>query len=209
MSPARRTTSRDERLDQTQEPTGAESGGEPEDELLEPEPVEEDLANPPDPEAAKVEVGEGEAEEEYYDGPTWDELDAVAAERDEYLAMARAKQAEFENYRKLVMRRQAEHMEQAAADLVVKLLPVLDALDQGVAHGDDSLVTVRSQLLGVLEKEGLTRVEGGGAPFDPNEHEAVAHEPGEGGAPVVAETLRAGYRWNSRLVRAAMVTVRD
>ncbi|MGH9183241.1 MAG: nucleotide exchange factor GrpE [Acidimicrobiales bacterium] len=136
------------------------------------------------------------------------ELEAVATERDEYLALAQAKQAELENYRKLVVRRQTDHLEQAGADLVVKLLPVLDALDSAVAHGEDSVVAVRSQLVGLLEKEGLARVECEGAPFDPNQHEAVAHEPADGGEPVVIETLRAGYRWHGRLLRAAMVRVR-
>lgn len=136
------------------------------------------------------------------------ELTAVRAERDEYLELARAKQAELENFRKQVMKRQADHLQQAAADLVTKLLPVLDALDNGVSHGDESLVPVRAQLLGVLEKEGLRRVDPVGSSFDPNEHEAVAHEPGDGGETTVAETLRAGYWWNGRLLRAAMVRVR-
>jgi molecular chaperone GrpE (heat shock protein) len=48
-----------------------------------------------------------------------------------------------------------------------------------------------------------------GEPFDPNEQEAVASEPGEGGDPAVAETFRAGYRWNGRLLRPAMVKVRS
>lgn len=136
------------------------------------------------------------------------ELAAVRAERDEYLELARAKQAELENFRKQVMKRQADHLQQAAADIVTKLLPVLDALDNGVSHGDESLVPVRAQLLGVLEKDGLRRVDPAGFPFDPNEHEAVAHEPGDGGEATVAETLRAGYWWNGRLLRAAMVRVR-
>ncbi len=57
-------------------------------------------------------------------------------------------------------------------------------------------------------KQGLARIEPTGEPFDPNEHDAVAHEPGDGDEPNVAETLRAGYRWNGRLLRAAMVRVR-
>jgi molecular chaperone GrpE len=68
---------------------------------------------------------------------------------------------------------------------------------------------MRAQLLGVLEKEGLTRLDPTGEPFDPNEHEAVAHEPGDGGEPVVAESLRAGYRWQGHLLRPVMVRVRD
>ncbi len=136
------------------------------------------------------------------------ELEAVVVQRDEYLELARTKQADFENFRKQVAKRQLDHAEQAAAALVTELLPVLDALDNGVGHGDESLVPLRAQLLGVLEKEGLVRVDPAEEPFDPNEHDAVAHEPGDAGEPVVAETLRAGYRWNGRLLRAAMVRVR-
>ncbi len=59
----------------------------------------------------------------------------------------------------------------------------------------------------MLEKQGLTKVAPEGAPFDPNHHEAVAHEPGEGD-PVVAEVLRPGYVWKGRVLRPAMVRVR-
>ena len=47
-----------------------------------------------------------------------------------------------------------------------------------------------------------------GEPFDPNEHEAVVHEPGDGGPEVVDEVLRVGYRWHSRVLRPAMVKVK-
>ncbi|CAN5620329.1 nucleotide exchange factor GrpE [soil metagenome] len=136
------------------------------------------------------------------------DLERVTGERDSYLALAQGKQAELENYKKRVMKQQADHLAQATASLVEKLLPVLDAFDAGVRHGDESLAPLRAQLLGVLEKEGLDRLEAEGAPFDPTEHEAVATEPGDGAEPVVAEAFRAGYRWNGRLVRPAMVRVR-
>jgi molecular chaperone GrpE len=136
------------------------------------------------------------------------DLERVVTERDEYLALAQAKQAEFENYKKRIMKQQADHLAHAAAALVEKLLPVLDALDAGVAHGDESVAATRAQLLGVLEKEGLSRIDPVGEPFDPNDQEAVASEDGEGGEPTVAETFRAGYRWNGRLLRPAMVRVR-
>jgi molecular chaperone GrpE len=136
------------------------------------------------------------------------DLERVVGERDSYLALAQSKQAEFENYKKRVMKQQADHLAQAAAGLVEKLLPVLDALDAGVAHGDESVEPMRAQLLGVLEKEGLSRIDPVGEAFDPNEQEAVASEDGEGGEPTVAETFRAGYRWNGRLLRPAMVRVR-
>jgi molecular chaperone GrpE len=176
-----------------------------------PEPGQEVPEVVPDPEAPEA-AAPGGAAPDGAPAPSVEdlltELEAVIVQRDEYLELARAKQAELENFRKQMIKRQTEHAEQAGADLVDQLLPVLDALDNGIGHGDESLVPVRSQLVGVLEKQGLVRVDPTGEPFDPNQHDAVAHEPGEGGEPNVAETLRAGYRWNGRLLRAAMVRVR-
>ncbi len=166
------------------------------------------------PEAPEVQTAPAESVTSNGDAPSptiedlVEELEAVIVQRDQYLELARLKQAEFENFRKQAAKRQIDHAEQAAASLVTELLPVLDALDNGVGHGDESLVPVRSQLLSVLEKEGLERVHPDEEAFDPTAHDAVAHEPGEGGEPVVAETLRAGYRWRGRLVRPAMVRVR-
>jgi molecular chaperone GrpE len=138
-----------------------------------------------------------------------EDLERVARERDEYLALAQSKQAEFENFRKRMMKQQADDVARSSAKLVEGLLPVLDAFDYGIAHGDDSLVPMRAQLVAALEREGLVRLDPESAPFDPTEHEAVAHEPGDGGEPVVAETLRAGYRWQGHLLRPAMVKVKD
>ena len=137
------------------------------------------------------------------------QLEQVTSQRDEFLALAQSKQAEFENYRKRMMKQQAEEVDRASAKLVDALLPVLDAFDYGVAHGDESLAPMRVQLLGALEREGLVRLDPEGEPFDPKEHDAVAHEPGDGGEHVVAETLRAGYRWRGHLLRPVMVRVRD
>ncbi len=137
-------------------------------------------------------------------------LEAVSAERDDYLALARAKQAELENFRKQMVKRQADHAAQSEAALVEKLLSVLDTFEYGVAHGDETLAPVQAQLIGILEREGLERIAPDPAsPFDPALHDAVAHEADDSdGGPVVAESLRTGYRWNGRLLRPAMVRVR-
>jgi len=115
---------------------------------------------------------------------------ALASQRDEYLAALQRLQADFENYRKRVIRQQSEQSDRAAADLVVKLLPVLDTLDLAVDHvgkaatGDGELSTEaralqqsRSLLLDALAKEGLERVDEVGTLFDPLVHDAVAHAP--------------------------------
>ena len=116
-------------------------------------------------------------------------------------------QADFENYKKRILKQQTEHLERAAEGLVQKLLPVLDTFDLALAHGGEGLDQVQGQLMAALEKEGLERIDPVGKPFDPNEHDAVAHEEGEG-EPVVSEVMRTGYRYKGKLLRPAMVKVK-
>jgi molecular chaperone GrpE len=142
------------------------------------------------------------------------DLDRLMGERDEMRALAQQIQADFENYRKQSMRRETAIVERASESLVEKLLPVLDSFDAAIGQlGAESDAGVRkgvelvfAQLVGVLESAGLERIDADGAPFDPNEHEAVLHEEGDGD-PVVAETMRTGYRLKGRVLRPAMVKV--
>jgi len=150
-----------------------------------------------------------------------DPLQVALAERDEYLDSLRRLQAEFENYKKRVSKQQSDQLARAAAALVEKLLPVLDALDLATDHVGDAgsaeaqaLVAASGLLHGVLEKEGLERIDPAGEEFDPTAHEAVAHQPApegaeatESGEPRVAQVMRAGYRWHGTVVRPAMVMV--
>ena len=142
------------------------------------------------------------------------DLDRLLGERDEMRALAQQIQADFENYRKQAMKRETAIVERASESLVEKLLPVLDSFDAAVSQlGEDTDPGVRkgvelvfSQLVGVLEAAGLERIDSDGAAFDPNEHEAVLHEEGDG-EPVVAATMRTGYRLKGRVLRPAMVKV--
>jgi molecular chaperone GrpE len=133
----------------------------------------------------------------------------VVAKRDEYLDTARRLQAEFENYKRRVEAQRAEQTARAAEQLVVELLPVLDACEAAIAHGAADVEPVRATLVGTLTKLGLAVIDEKDVPFDPNVHEAVISEPGgETEGPVVAEVMRTGFAWNGRVVRPAMVKVR-
>ncbi len=134
-------------------------------------------------------------------------VEELVVQRDGYLNDLQRVTAEFANYRRKAAERQQETKAMAAADIVEKVLPVLDACDAAVAQGAEDVVPIRDALFAALEKEGLAKLDDPGAPFDPTCHEAVVHEPGEGEA-VIAEVLRAGYEWNSRVLRPAMVKVR-
>ncbi len=136
-------------------------------------------------------------------------LETVTADRDAYLDGLRRLQAEFENYRKAVAKRELDARERANESLVSELLPVLDACDGAVANGAADVGPVRHSLLEILAKQGLERIEEAGAPFDPEQHEAVIHEPSDDDSgPHVSQLLRVGYRWKGRTVRPAMVQVK-
>jgi molecular chaperone GrpE len=139
-----------------------------------------------------------------------DPVAVAVRERDEYKDALIRLQADFENYKKRMIKQQTDHLERAAETLVDKLLPVLDTADLALAHGGgEDIKQVMGTLSGVLEREGLERIDPIGGPFDPTLHDAVAHEPGDGdGQQEVVEVLRAGYRWKGRVLRPAMVKVR-
>ncbi|HEX4979902.1 MAG TPA: nucleotide exchange factor GrpE [Acidimicrobiales bacterium] len=158
------------------------------------------------------ESGEGDADPARVVEADLDEaISAVEKERDDYLDALRRLQADFENYKKRMTRQQTELLERAGQDLVERLLPVLDAVDLARQHdAGEGVEQIASALTEALSREGLERIDGVGDPFDPNEHEAVAHQPTEEGddGQVVAAVMRAGYRWKGRLLRPAMVAVR-
>ncbi len=150
--------------------------------------------------------GADEAMQEFVDGTVG--RSDLAAERDEYLDALKRVKAEFDNFKKRTDRERGEVAARANAALADKLLPVLDACEAAIGHGATDVEPIFKSLLDVLEKEGLERMAGDDVPFDPNLHDAVMHEPGDGGEPVVVESLRAGYLWQGQVVRPAMVKVR-
>ena len=139
----------------------------------------------------------------------------VAAQRDEYLALAQRLQAEFENYKKGVGKRIAQDTDNATGRLVEALLPVLDACDGALTHGHDDVKPIYEAIMDALEREGLVLLYPAGEAFDPNHHEAVQHEPGDPDDsdsaehhPTVSEVFRSGYTWKGRVLRPAMVKVK-
>ena len=162
-------------------------------------------------------VAEAEAEVTAAEAAVESDLSQLAGERDELVDTLRRVQADFENYRKRMLREQTALVERATERLVEDLLPVLDSFDGALGSAGaadspeaekvrDGVVGIRAQLVTVLEKAGLERIDATGAEFDPNEHEAVLQDDGDGD-PRVAEILRTGYRLKGRVLRPAMVRV--
>jgi molecular chaperone GrpE len=143
-----------------------------------------------------------------------DELVAIAAQRDEYLALAQRTQADFENYRKRVAKESSVAGERGVAKLAKELLPALDNLDRalGAAEEEDPLLEgvrlVRAELSAALARVGVESFDPKGEQFDPVHHEAMAQQPVEGAASgTVAEVYQPGYRLNGTVIRPARVVV--
>jgi len=162
---------------------------------------------------AEADVAEAEAAVE----ADLSQLTQLEGERADLLDTLRRVQADFENYRKRMLREQTALVERATERLVEDLLPVLDSFDGALgslAAPDspeaekvrDGVIGIRTQLVSVLERAGLEPIDATGAAFDPNEHEAVLQDDGDG-EPHVGEVMRTGYRLKGRVLRPAMVRV--
>jgi molecular chaperone GrpE len=144
-----------------------------------------------------------------------DPMAALAAERDEYLALAQRVQADFENYRKRAAREQERLVAHAHERLVRELLPILDdlerALEAAERHEEAALVDgvrlVERSLRAALAKEGLVEIETEGA-VDPHVHEALLTQPSTDAEPgSVLSVVQRGYRVGDKVVRPARVIV--
>lgn len=147
---------------------------------------------------------------------TRSELEAAQREAAEYREHLQRLAAEFDNYRKRVLREQTRAVEMASEPLVRKLLEVLDEFELALMAAErrpdfdqflHGVELVYAKLLEILRSEGLERIEALGQPFDPTRHEALMQS-GEGeGEPYVVDVLRQGYTLKGRVLRPAGVKV--
>jgi molecular chaperone GrpE len=162
-----------------------------------------------DPQAEQEQLEEKEAVE------AEDPLARLERERDEYLDLARRAQADFENYRKRAAKEAATAGERAKSGLVRELLPVVDNLERALASAGESeqhlaegVRLVHSELIAVLERNGVQQFDPSGERFDPGEHEALSTRPQDGAeSGLVLDVVEKGYRANGTVLRPARVVV--
>jgi len=157
----------------------------------------------PDP-AASVDDGE-------------DPMASMQADLDRFRDLALRTQADFENYKKRRAREKEEGIKYANTTLLEKLVPIVDNFELGLeaarGHGEKSPIyagmsLVLKQLNDFLVDNGLQPIEAVGQKFDPNLHEAIAHEPSnEVPEEHVVRQTRRGYRFKDRLLRPSSVVV--
>jgi molecular chaperone GrpE len=144
-------------------------------------------------------------------------LNKSEAEAAEYLDVLRRTQAEMDNYRKRMMKEQAQIVECAAQSVLTELLPVIDNLERAIIaakSGNEGglllggVELIYSQILGILEKQEVEVINPAGEEFDPEKHEAVMQMDSDAHAEnTVIEVIQKGYDLRGRLLRPAMVVV--
>ena len=145
-----------------------------------------------------------------------DELEIARDEAAQYLDHLRRLQAEFDNYRKRVVKEQTDLAELGAMPVARRLLEVLDDFELALMAADEThdfekfvkgVELVYAKLADALKAEGLERMQAEGAPFDPELHEALMQTGDGDGEPIVVDVLRPGYTLKGRVLRPAGVRV--
>jgi molecular chaperone GrpE len=146
-----------------------------------------------------------------------DPMAGLQADLDRFRDLALRSQADFENYKKRSAREKEEAIKYANSSLLERLVGIIDNFELGLAaakqQGADSpiysgMVLVQKQLSDLLAENGLQPIEAEGKTFDPNVHEAIAHEPSDRvPEAIVLRQTRRGYRLKDRLLRPAKVVV--
>ena len=184
------------------------------DQEQEKEPAAPEASTQDSAQAAAPEVNPLAAELETARG----ELAAVKAERDELKDQLLRKSADFDNYRKRMMKEKEEVRQFANSALLEDLCQVLDDFERAIRSSEaakdydafhSGIVMIEGQFASMLERKyNLKRLEALGKPFSPDHHEAVAMEPSqEGKELVVVEEYQKGYQLHDRIIRTAKVKV--
>ena len=177
----------------------------------EPENAESD-ANKGD---ADVNEGDGEATKEPTLEEQLEEAQAKIAElNDKYLRLM----AEFDNYRKRVMKEKTELIKSAGTKVITTILPVLDDMERAeqnmekmddVAALKEGLLLIFDKFMKLMATEGLKKIEAIDKVFDTDYHEAIAMVPGQPDDKKgkVIDCIQTGYMLNDKVIRHAKVAV--
>ena len=126
----------------------------------------------------------------------------------EIQALMQRIQAVFENYKKRAEKEKLEFVKYACAGFAVKLLPIVDSFEHAIKNSaDDGMKLLYSQLIDVLSKEGLQRIDCVGKLFDPYVHEAMMQAVSDKESGTILEELQAGFMFNDAVIRPAKVKV--
>jgi molecular chaperone GrpE len=143
-----------------------------------------------------------------------DETEALRRELEEERQRQLRLRADFENFRRRVVREQQAARNDGRRSALLAILPVLDTLERALQAGSrdaafyEGVAATQRQFLAALREAGAEPIESVGTPFDPNTHEAVGTVPAAGvAAGTVVQEARRGWRLDGEVLRPAQVVV--
>ena len=185
-----------------------------EENILDKEEMTEETVNDNSADGQQQEEEEGTEEKAEEKDPLTLANEKIAELEDKYLRTV----AEFDNYRKRVLKEKAELILNGGARVVEAVLPVLDDMERAIANGEktddpqvlrEGMELIHAKFVKTLESQGVKKIETENADFDTDVHEAVAMVPGMGDDKKgkVIDCIQAGYKINDKVIRHAKVAV--
>ena len=163
-------------------------------------------------ETGNIETGEAMAEEESLQEQLDAALEQVEKDKQDYLMLM----ADFDNYRKRMMREKADLLKNASERVLTGLLPVLDDFERGLAacsanEADEAIYKgmelIYNKFVKYLESNGVKAMDTNGADFNADFHEAIDTVPApDQKGKIIDKTLK-GYTINDKVLRHAKVVV--
>lgn len=143
-----------------------------------------------------------------------DDLAEQKKKTDEYFEHLKRNMAEFDNFKKRMLKEKEGLFKTVVSDIVEDFLPIMDNFEQALDSEcqdekyKDGMRMIYNQLKDCLVKQGLEEIEAIGNTFDPNLHEAVMHEENENaGEKEIIQVFRKGYKIGEKVIRHSMVKV--
>lgn len=144
------------------------------------------------------------------------ELQKERNKSEEYLTKLKYLQAEFENYQKRIKREIAENIQFGNQKIITEFLTIFDELEYAIKAGKSSKdkealirgvkITLK-KIYSILEKEGVSKIETVGKPFDPLLHDAIESLSDEKGEVIIVEEIRKGFTFKGKVIRPSLVKV--
>jgi molecular chaperone GrpE len=146
-----------------------------------------------------------------------DDLKIEQEKSNNYLIRLKYLQADFDNYRKRVDREISEATRESNVKLIVSLLEVIDDLERAIETASisqnmknhiEGIKMVHKNFITILEREGLSKIEAVGKPFDPNMHEILTKIPSNKyDENTVIEEIRKGFKFKEKIIRPSIVKI--
>ncbi len=185
-----------------------------EENILDKEEMTEETVNDNSADGQQQEEEEGTEEKAEEKDPLTLANEKIAELEDKYLRTV----AEFDNYRKRVLKEKTELILNGGARVAEAVLPVLDDMERAIANGEktddlqvlrEGMELIHAKFVKTLESQGVKKIETENADFDTDVHEAVAMVPGMGDDKKgkVIDCIQAGYKINDKVIRHAKVAV--